>query len=640
MLGGGVRFGVTLKVALGLALIIALGMVSMLIIHRGLQRVEAALQRLAAIQAPIIAAAYGMEVNVNGAGLYVLMYLADRQPEYRADAEDDVGDFARYHATYLRLVATDRERELARLIHARHREFAQLADELMDLADQQEELYAAIVEGTEEIDHILDARLQPGLFREAALRRDGIGAAVASADLEAEVAELGQWAANYHREPSPDAKRTILIKLTVMERALGSLLDFNLSAEDLRLAPALRGLVANVATQVREVVGLEDGILGGRGRLIGLRQSMDDLLDDEIQVLAEHGLDEPREQAKTAADEVLVAMQFLVPVFLVAGAVIGFLLIHVIRAPLGMLYRGTLAVTGGDLTYRIVPQANDEFGDLATQYTAMVEQLQATTVSRDRLEESEGTLRRTVSELRHEIAERERLQLELRRSETMSAMGSLVAGVAHEVRNPLFGISSTLDAMNVRLGKQPEYQRYLGVLQAEAGRLARLMEDLLSYGRPSAPEFVVDSLRAVIVPAVEACSALADRLRVTVAVRLDAEAVRIRMDQVRLAQVFTNLINNALQHAPARSTVTVEGHCLDADGRRWIECTVWDEGPGFPSEDLPRVFEPFFTRRRDGTGLGLALVQRIVHEHGGEVAVRNRPERGAAVTVRLPVANV
>jgi signal transduction histidine kinase len=638
------RFGVTLKVALGLALIITVGMASMLIIYRGLEQVEAALERLAAVQAPIIAAAYGMEINVNGAALHVLTYLAARRPDDRAEAEDDVGDFARYHATYLQLVVTDRERELARRINEQHREFARLADELMNLADRQEKLYGAITEDTEEVDYVLDARLQPELFREAAMRSKGIGAAVASADLEAETAEVGQWAANYHREPTPSARRTILAKLAVMDRALRNFLSFNLSEQDLRLAPALRTLVPRVAGHVREVIVLEDDILEGRDRLIRLRQSMDDLLDDEIQVLAVRGLDEPRELAKTAANEVLIAMQILVPVFMVAAGVIGFLLIHVIRTPLGMLNRGTLAVTGGDLTYRIAPTANDEFGDLATQYNAMVEQLQSTTVSRDRLEKSEGALRRTVSQLRHEIAERERaereregLQVELRRSETMSAMGALVAGVAHEVRNPLFGISSTLDAMSARLGEQKEYRRYLDVLQTEVTRLGKLMADLLAYGRPPANDFSVAPLDGVVAPAVESCAALAQKNGVTIATRLDPAARLVRVDQGRLVQALRNLVDNAVRHAPPESVVTVETRGTQDHGRTWVECAVSDNGPGFPESDLPHVFEPFFTRRRGGTGLGLALVQRIVSEHGGDVFARNREEGGAVVTMRLAV---
>lgn len=174
-----VRFNVTRKIALGLALIIAIGMVSTLFIYRGLDEVEGALQRLAAVQAPINAAAYELELNVNGMGLAVLKYLATRRPEYRAWAEKDESDFAHYHTTYLQLVRTERERSLGRRVGELHEEFKGLGHTLMSHADGQEKLYAAITELTEEIDHVIDARLQPGLFSLSTARPDGFGAAVA-----------------------------------------------------------------------------------------------------------------------------------------------------------------------------------------------------------------------------------------------------------------------------------------------------------------------------------------------------------------------------------------------------------------------------------------------------------------------------
>ncbi len=109
------------------------------------------------------------------------------------------------------------------------------------------------------------------------------------------------------------------------------------------------------------------------------------------------------------------------------------------------------------------------------------------------------------------------------------------------------------------------------------------------------------------------------------------------MDRRRLTQVFQNLLDNAVRHAPPQSAVIVEAELMRVDGERWIDCRVRDAGPGFRPEDLPRIFEPFFTRRRGGTGLGLSIVQRIVEDHGGRIGAGNRAEGGAVVTVRLPV---
>jgi signal transduction histidine kinase len=110
------------------------------------------------------------------------------------------------------------------------------------------------------------------------------------------------------------------------------------------------------------------------------------------------------------------------------------------------------------------------------------------------------------------------------------------------------------------------------------------------------------------------------------------------MDRGRIVQVFRNLLENSLQHAPQGGRVEVEaGPTVDA-GLAWALCRVTDSGPGFSPEDLPRVFEPFFTRRRDGTGLGLSIVQRIVEQHGGRISAGNLPQGGAVMEVRLPVA--
>jgi signal transduction histidine kinase len=92
-----------------------------------------------------------------------------------------------------------------------------------------------------------------------------------------------------------------------------------------------------------------------------------------------------------------------------------------------------------------------------------------------------------------------------------------------------------------------------------------------------------------------------------------------------------------LQHAPPQSAVTIEARETQENERVWMDFVVKDRGPGFEAMDLPRLFEPFFTRRRGGTGLGLALVQRIVQEHGGHVLADNRPDGGAVVTLRLPL---
>jgi PAS domain S-box-containing protein len=231
-----------------------------------------------------------------------------------------------------------------------------------------------------------------------------------------------------------------------------------------------------------------------------------------------------------------------------------------------------------------------------------------------------------------------RLQDSLRRSQTMASMGSLVAGVAHEVRNPLFGISATLDAFEARFGSQQEYRAYTAVLRGEVDRLNELMRELLEYGRKPNQQPATGQIAEVIARAVDACKRLAEPNQVRLVVEPSAPALpTLPMDFGRLVQVFRNLIENAIQHSPWGGLVTVRTAIEDDGGGKTLCSTVEDAGPGFRSEDLAKIFEPFFTKRRGGTGLGLSIVQKILEQHGGAAVASNRPEGGAVVTIRLPL---
>ncbi len=235
-----------------------------------------------------------------------------------------------------------------------------------------------------------------------------------------------------------------------------------------------------------------------------------------------------------------------------------------------------------------------------------------------------------------EITEIVRLQESLRNSQVMSAMGALVGGVAHEVRNPLFGISAALDAFNECFGEHEEYREYIDVLRSQVDRLSELMRELLEYGKPPATELAAGALADVVAEGLETCAPLAAKAEVRIACRVAEPLPPVPMDRGRLVQVFHNLVENAVQHSPRGGAVEVEVEAADGS---WIVCAVKDSGPGFRDGDLERLFDPFFSRRIGGTGLGLSIVQRIVDEHRGLISAANRPEGGAALTLRLPAAH-
>ncbi|HEX3129273.1 MAG TPA: ATP-binding protein [Thermoanaerobaculia bacterium] len=251
---------------------------------------------------------------------------------------------------------------------------------------------------------------------------------------------------------------------------------------------------------------------------------------------------------------------------------------------------------------------------------------------------------RGVVVVARDITDLVRLQESLRRSETMSAMGALVAGVAHEVRNPLFGISATLDAFESRFGSKKDFRRYFDVLQGEVRRLSELMHQLLEYGKPARLDLAEVGADEILAMACTACGPLAERAGVTIVPELPEVAAGlppVKVDRGRISQVFLNLLENAIQHSPRGGSVVLRAERVIPDGadagRQGVRFVVEDSGPGFLPGDLHHVFEPFFTRRRGGTGLGLSIVQRIVEQHGGEVVAANRPGKGAVIQVFLPL---
>jgi len=243
-----------------------------------------------------------------------------------------------------------------------------------------------------------------------------------------------------------------------------------------------------------------------------------------------------------------------------------------------------------------------------------------------------------LHEIVHDVTDQ--IQAERARVEAEAAarrLGLVAVGVAHEVRNPLFGISSTLDAFRARFGERAEFTPYLNVLTEQVERLSRLMRDLLDYGRPSQVDMRRGDPTAAIAQALLHCQPLAERRGVQVQYRANDPCPDVAVDSSRALQLWQNLIDNAIQHAPVDSRVEVTSDLVRQDGGAWVEVRIADHGPGFRPEDLPRIFEPFFTRRQGGTGLGLAIVQRIVAEHGGVIEAGNAAGGGALIRVRFPV---
>jgi PAS domain S-box-containing protein len=219
----------------------------------------------------------------------------------------------------------------------------------------------------------------------------------------------------------------------------------------------------------------------------------------------------------------------------------------------------------------------------------------------------------------------ERLQREGR----VADLGRFVAGIAHEVRNPLFGILANLDAWEDEAGSG--LSEFGQRIRREAQRLQEFMNDLLDYGRPVQVGRERVSLPSVwrgIEPEIRPA---ADRAGVRLETPNGGDGPYVVGDERRLGQALANLMMNAIQHTPAGGTVALRAE----EGTRYDDCVVTDTGVGFDAAALVSAFEPFYTRRQGGTGLGLAIVKRFVEDMGGSVAASNRPDGGAEVRLRF-----
>ncbi len=235
------------------------------------------------------------------------------------------------------------------------------------------------------------------------------------------------------------------------------------------------------------------------------------------------------------------------------------------------------------------------------------------------------------------------MEEQLRRSERLSAVGQLAAGLAHEIRNPLASLSGAIELLSSYLpGEDSSSRRLAQIVQRETGRLNRLVSDFLTYARPGPGRSVAVSVRELMDEIAELLASAEDH-SCTLDVDIDPE-IRVSGNADQLRQVFWNLVINAVQAEPSDARVRVrarpgpaeEGGGTGSGGRETVLIEVSDRGEGIPEELIERVFEPFFTTKPKGTGLGLATVHRVVEAHGGQLSVRSERGEGTYVTVVLP----
>lgn len=244
----------------------------------------------------------------------------------------------------------------------------------------------------------------------------------------------------------------------------------------------------------------------------------------------------------------------------------------------------------------------------------------------------------------HDVRDVVRMERQMRTAERLSALGTLAAALAHEIRNPLEAMDLNLALLERALGGQAAMRResektgkYMGILESEISRLASIVENFLSFARPSNTPVASIQLDAILRQIVDLLSNQAQSRKVKLA--LTGEGIPyVKGSEDQLKQAFLNLVINSLEAMPAGGTLRIHSEVSHAPGAKGLAIVrIQDTGEGIPHEQLARIFDPFFTTRPKGTGLGLTIVHRVIHEHGGHIRVSSIPREGTTFTVELPL---
>jgi signal transduction histidine kinase len=307
--------------------------------------------------------------------------------------------------------------------------------------------------------------------------------------------------------------------------------------------------------------------------------------------------------------DLLLATVLLLSASLIAVA-LGYLLSSAVADSVGVLNRAVEEVAEGDLDVVVPVEGSDELAELARGFNDMVERLRAAETQRDAMERSRR---------------------------------ELVAAVGHDLRTPLASVRLFLGALADGLVQDPDtVDRYLRTSQHDLDTLSRLVDDLFTLSQlesggvdlASSP----NSLSDLISDTLASFALRAERKGVALKGAAEAEPDTLCFDALYIGRALSNLVDNALEHAPAGTTVTLRTRSASGG----VEVVVSDEGDGVAPADLPHVFERFYRgdssrgRATGGGGLGLAIVKSAVHAHGGEVAVSSVPGQGAEFSFTLP----
>jgi two-component system, NtrC family, sensor kinase len=302
----------------------------------------------------------------------------------------------------------------------------------------------------------------------------------------------------------------------------------------------------------------------------------------------------------------VIEVAAIVLIFAVLG--VGLLSYYLMR-PVRELVRATNRIAAGDLSQEIPIQSQDELGDLTRSFNRMVKNLA-------------------------------RIQSELVRSEKLISLGRLSAGVAHEIRNPLNAMKGAIVHIQRRRRGDPLIAEYTQLVSEEIDRLSNFVTEFLHFAKQSKPKLFPTDLNQLILSIEALFQKRAAELHIRLNNQLDPHLPPIAVDPSQMEQVFVNVLINAMDALPEGGDVTFSSFLVkesgNGSGSERVRIEIRDNGLGIAQDQLQSVFDPFFSTKESGTGLGLPLSLGIVESHHGRLQVLPRQEKGVKVIIELP----
>jgi two-component system sensor histidine kinase AtoS len=233
-------------------------------------------------------------------------------------------------------------------------------------------------------------------------------------------------------------------------------------------------------------------------------------------------------------------------------------------------------------------------------------------------------------------ADLKKAEAQLVRSEKLAALGQLSAGIAHEIRNPLTSINILIHSMMETLPSENIHREDLRVIEGEIQRINEIVDQFLRFAKPSPPIMEKTEIPSIFNETLQLLRPQIERQRISLQKNFRS-LPPITLDKEQIKQVILNLLMNAIQAMPEGGQLQLRAEI--SEDHQWMKIFIQDSGIGILPEDIKKLFDPFFSAREGGIGLGLSIAHRIIDQHHGKIEVTSHPEKGTLFTIWLPMPN-